>query len=166
MSEKLQRTPPYRDTKVSVERTKAQIMELLRSYGVEGIQWTEYRGEEDLKFIVQAEVKGVRRQLMIQVKPPRMFTRRRVRGRGLVTTTNRKQAYRLLYYWLKSKLEAVVWGLSTVEQEFLSQVTVALPDGSTTVGDIMRDYIARDALNTLPAPGPERKTVKAEATEA
>ncbi|RLI09925.1 hypothetical protein DRO42_02885 [Candidatus Bathyarchaeota archaeon] len=166
MSEKLQRTPPYRDTKVSVERTKAQIMELLRSYGVEGIQWTEYRGEEDLKFIVQAEVKGVKRELMIQVKPPQMFTRRRVKGRGLVTVPHRKQAYRLLYYWLKSKLEAVMWGLSSIEQEFLSQVTVALPDGSTTVGDIMRDYIARDALTALPAPEPERKTVKAEVTEA
>ena len=163
MSEKLKREPPYRDTKVPYERTKAQIERLLSDYGVEGIQWTTYRGDEDLKFIVSAEVKGVKRELMIQVKPPQMFVRRRVRGRGLVKTQNRNQAYRLLFYWIKSKLEAVVWGLSTIEKEFLSQVTVALPDGSTTVGEIMQGYIAKDALRALPTPEPDRKKIEVEA---
>ena len=163
MTEKLRRTPPYRDTKVPYTRTKAQIEKLLTDYGVEGVQWTTYKGEEDLKFIVSAEVRGVKRELMIQVKPPQMFARRRVRGRGLVTTPNRNQAYRLLFYWIKSKLEAVVWGLSTIEKEFLSQVTVALPDGDTTVGEIMSGYIAEDKLGALPAPAKERKVVEVEA---
>lgn len=162
LTEKLKREPPYRDTKVPYERTKAQIERLLTDYGVEGVQWTTYKGEEDLKFIVSAEVKGVKRELLIQVRPPQMFVRRRIRGRGIVTMPNRNQAYRLLFYWIKSKLESVIFGLSTIEQEFLSQITVALPDGSTTVGDIMQEYIARDALKALPTPEPERKRIKAE----
>jgi len=166
LSEKFRRDPPYRGTTVSYERTKAQIEKLLTDYGVDGVQWTSYRGEEDLKFIVSAEVKGVRRELIIQVKPPQMIIRRRVKGRGMVRTPNRDQAYRLLFYWIKSKLEAVVWGLSTIEQEFLSQVSVALPDGSTTVGEIMREYIAEDALRALPAPQPGKpKAIEAEVVE-
>ena len=64
----------------SVEIIIHQIERLLQDYGVKGVQWTTYRGKEDLKFIVSAEVKGVKRELVIQVKPPRLLVRRRVSG--------------------------------------------------------------------------------------
>lgn len=167
MSTKLTRKPPYRDTNISVESSKAQIGKLLKDYGVEGTQWTTYKGEEDLKFIVSADIRGVHKEIMIQVKPPQIMVRRRIKGQGMVHTRNEKQEYRLLFWWLKSKIEAVVWGLSTIEKEFLSQVTVALPDGQTTIGDIMVEYIHRDQLTALPPPpeedSDEPKKVDAEA---
>lgn len=158
--EKLKREAPYKTTTVPWERTKGQIEKLLNDYGVEGTQWTNYKGKEDLKFIVNAEVQGVYRELMIQVEPPQMFIRKRVPRQGMVKMENKNQAYRLLYYWIKSKLEAVMWGLSTIEKEFLSQVTVALPDGTTTVGAIMERYIANDKLAALPAPPKKEETPK------
>ena len=119
--------------------------------------------------IVKAEVRGIQREIMIQVEPPQMFIRKRVPRQGMVKTENKNQAYRLLYYWIKSKLEAVMWGLSTIENEFLSHVTVALPEGSTTVGEIMSSYIAEDKLKALPPPLPveegERKIIEAKVIE-
>ncbi len=164
---KLQKKAPYRDTSISPESSRAHIDKLLKDYGVEGLQWTSYKGEEDLKFIVKADVQGVHREIMIQVRPPQIMVRRRTKSQGIINTRNTKQEYRLLFWWLKSKIEAVVWGLSTIEREFLSQVTVALPGGPSTVGDIMEGYIVNRQLASLPPPineGEELKDVDSKAT--
>lgn len=71
----LNRTPPYLDTEVPYERTKAAIEVLLKSYGVKGIRWTSLEGQDDvLEFIIEAEVQGVKKQLGIAVKPPHIYT--------------------------------------------------------------------------------------------
>lgn len=38
------RDMPYHDTKVSPERTKAQVVTLLEKYGIENHQWTKLEG--------------------------------------------------------------------------------------------------------------------------
>ena len=64
---------------------------------------------------------------------------------------NVNQEYRLLFHWIKSKIEAVVWGLSTIEKEFLSEVTLRLPDGrSSTVGEVVIDLLSQNSLQSLP----------------
>jgi hypothetical protein len=140
------------DTEVPYERTKAEIEILLRSYGVKGIRWTSIEGQDDvLEFIIEAEVRGVKKQLAIAVKPPHIYIKKKLPGRGLVNTENINQEYRLLFHWIKSKIEAVVWGLSTIEKEFLSEVTLHLPDGRTsTVGEVVIDLMSRNSLQSLP----------------
>ena len=147
----LNRNPPYMDTEVPYERTKAEIEILLRSYGVKGIRWTSLEGQDDvLEFIVEANVQGVRRQLGIAVKPPHIYIQKKLHGK-LVKTENINQEYRLLFHWIKSKVEAVVWGLSTVEREFLSEVLLRLPDGrQSTVGDVVVNLMSKDTLQSLP----------------
>jgi hypothetical protein len=147
----LNRNPPYIDTEVPYERTKAEIEILLRSYGVKGIRWTSLEGQDDvLEFIIDAEVQGVKKQLGIMVKPPHIFVKKKLRGQ-LVKTENINQEYRLLFHWIKSKIEAVVWGLSTIEKEFLSEVRLKLPDGrETTVGEVVIDLMGRNTLESLP----------------
>ena len=147
----LNRNPPYMDTEVPYERTKAEIEILLRSYGVKGIRWTSLEGQDDvLEFIIDAEVQGVKKQLGIMVKPPHIFVKKKLRGQ-LVNTENINQEYRLLFHWIKSKIEAVVWGLSTIEKEFLNEVRLKLPDGrETTVGEVVNDLMGRNTLESLP----------------
>ena len=147
----LNRNPPYMDTEVPYERTKAEIEILLRSYGVKGIRWTSLEGQDDvLEFIVEATVQGVRRQLGIAVRPPHIYIQKKLHGK-LVKTENINQEYRLLFHWIKSKVEAVVWGLSTVEREFLSEVLLKLPDGrQSTVGDVVVNLMSKDTLQSLP----------------
>ena len=148
----LNRNPPYIDTTVPYERTKAEIEILLRSYGVKGIRWTSLEGQDDvLEFIIEAEVQGVKKQLGIAVKPPHIYIKKRLPGRGIVNTENVNQEYRLLFHWIKSKIEAVVWGLSTIEKEFLSEVTLRLPNGQmSTVGEVVIDLMSRNSLQSLP----------------
>jgi hypothetical protein len=153
--------PPYRDTEVHYTRTKAEIECLLKSYGVKGVRWTALEGQDDvLEFIVEADVKGVKRSLGISVSPPHIFIQKKLNGR-LANTENPNQEYRLLFYWIKSKIEAVMWGLSTIEKEFLSQITTALPDGTvTSVGEIVTDLLGKDRLPSLSFLGEKKPPIK------
>ena len=64
-----------------------------------------------------------------------------------VYSPNWAQSFRLLYWWLKAKLEAVAYGLTSVEQEFLSQVMVKLPSGEmTTMGAALTEPIFTGSL--------------------
>ena len=158
----LNRNPPYLNTEVPYERTKAEIEILLRSYGVKGIRWTSLEGQDDvLEFIIEAEVQGVKKQLGIAVKPPHICIKKRVPGRGIVNAENINQEYRLLFHWIKLKIEAVVWGLSTIEKEFLSEVTLRLPDGRiSTVGEVIIDLMSRNSLQSLPFFGSSQEQSK------
>jgi hypothetical protein len=52
----LNRNPPYIDTTVPYERTKAEIEILLKSYGIKNIRWTTLEGQDDtLEFIIEAQ---------------------------------------------------------------------------------------------------------------
>ena len=160
MSErKLQRNPPYATTTVGYEKTKAEIEVLLRSYGVKGTRWTSMEGQDDvLEFIVEASIRGVKKQIGISVKPPHIRQRKRIPGRGLGYSENVNQEYRLLFHWIKSKIEAVVWGLSTIEKEFLSEVTVQLADGrQSSVGEVVLGLVSEDRLRALPFMESQRK---------
>ena len=147
----LNRNPPYMDTQVRYERTKAEIEILLRSYGVKGIRWTSLEGQDDvLEFIIEADILGVRKQLGISVKPPHIYVKKKLHGK-LVNTENINQEYRLLFHWIKSKIEAVVWGLSTIEKEFLSEVRLRLPDArQSTVGEVVVNLMSQNTMESLP----------------
>lgn len=160
---KISREPPYADTDVPYEKTKAQIELILKSYGIKGLRWTSMEGEDDvLEFIVVADIHGVKKQIGIAVKPPHIYIKKRSPGRGIVNTENINQEYRLLFYWIKSKIEAVMWGLSTIEKEFLSEVTMKLPDGRTTsVGEIVMNLVSENRLQSLPFIDQQKTTPKA-----
>jgi molecular chaperone DnaK (HSP70) len=138
-SEKLRTKPPYSNTKVPFEKTKAKLEKLLKSYGVRKIVWASDDNEEVLMFEVLAHVKGIERGITIQIKPPHIVLDKRQYGR-MVHTENKNQEWRLVFHWVKSKIEAVMWGLSTIEREFLSEVSLKLPDGSvTTIGERIQE---------------------------
>lgn len=116
-----------------------------------------------MEFIAEAKVRGVVKAITVKVSPPHIPIKKNIRGKGLVNTEDPNQEYRLLFYWIKSKIEAVTWGLSTIEREFLSVITTALPDGrNVSVGDVVEGLIAENKLPSLPFLG-ERTDNKAAA---
>lgn len=147
LGNRVAKNPPYEDTEVDYTRTKAEIECLLKSYGVKGVRWTSVEGQDDvLEFLAEAEILGVKKTISVAVSPPHIILQRK---KGPKEDIN--QEYRLLFYWIKSKIEAVTWGLSTIESEFLSQVRIALPNGqSTTVGATVANLVAKDNLASLP----------------
>lgn len=147
------KNPPYQDTQVDPAKTKEQITKLFREYGVSGVQWTENYETNDvmLKFMVDTEVQGVHRNIGLAIKPPLLFNKHRTynpkTGRTeVINAPNYAQSYRLLYYWLKAKLEAVSYGLSSIEKEFLSQVIVKIGNQETTVGESLTERIIGNQL--------------------
>jgi hypothetical protein len=139
------------DTTVPYERTKAEIEILLKSYGIKNIRWTTLEDQDDtLEFIIEAEVQDIKKQLGVAVKPPHIVIKKKLHGK-LVDAENINQEYRLLFHWIKSKIEAVVWGLSTIEKEFLSEVLMKLPNGQqSTIGEVVVNLMSKDTLQSLP----------------
>jgi hypothetical protein len=139
----ISKRPPYSNTKADADRSRIQIDKLLRGYGIDQFVWSQDRDIITLMFKVEADINGVRKVFTFKVSPP-TFARQHLNwnpskgAHDKVYSPNWAQSYRLLYYWLKAKLEAVAYGLTSVEQEFLSQVLVSLPTGEAkTIGELV-----------------------------
>ena len=148
--------PPYSDTKVDAEKTQQEITQLLRKYGVSQVNWQiNYDMEQvQLDFVIEytKQEDQMMHRIAVRVKPP-MFaaTRRtwdpkmgRYRKQDL---SNWAQSMRLLLYWIKAKLEAVSFGLNSVEKEFLSDIVTTLPDGSRrTIWELISKEVEESKL--------------------
>jgi hypothetical protein len=160
---------PYEHTTIAPERTKADIEKLLKEHGITDTQWTTYQGQSILCFLWQLTVKGVKKEIMFEFKPPLIETQKRVWSRQdnrtiKATVQLEATSYRLLFWYLKNKLEAVKYGLQSMEKEFLSQAVVSLPDGrKTTVGESILDVLEMVQAPALMAP--ERSMEKSQAKE-
>lgn len=143
----ISKRPPYEKTTADPDKTEMQINKLLSQYGISKYAWVkDLKGNQvALTFETEAKLEGVLKTIQIKVVPPTFATSRRTWNseKGYyekMWLPNWAQSYRLLYHWLKAKIEAIAYGLTTVEQEFLSQVVVALPNGETsTIGKILME---------------------------
>jgi len=156
---------PYSDTTIPKERSKADIEKLLTDSGVEDVQWTTYHGSTSLRFLWHLIVKGVEKEILFQFTPPIITTTKRVwseRDQKTIKANVQLEntAYRLLWHYLKNKLEAVQWGMETLEKEFLSHAVVSLPNGQeTTVGESINavfEHVRSPALTYKPEAEPQR----------
>lgn len=163
---------PYKGTAMSVERSKGQITELLRSYGAEGVAWMDnfQTGQVNLRFVV-SRTDG--RQTAYSITPAAFKekhpTYNAVKGRTeIVEAPNWPRAMRLLYAWLKTKLESIAFGLTEVEEEFLAQMVVRDAQGQeATAGELVLNALevggGRLALNPPIAGKPRTGVVDADA---
>lgn len=152
------KSPPYQGTDVNPDESRVEIDKLLRGYGIQKIIWaTDYqKSDVRLAFEVEAEIQGVRKLFTVTLSPPILLKKARIYNarRGvheLVQIPDWPRSMRLLFWYVKAKVEAVAYGLVSVEQEFLSQVMVSLPDGSTTVGEALKPMMLHDRLGAIPA---------------
>ncbi len=125
---------PYVSTSVDFKKTQLQITRLLEKYGCEAVQWTTIfkTPQIELRFVLETEIEGARKKLSIEIKPP-IFAKRDRSGKYVA---NLNQSLRLLFWYLKTKLEAISFGLVTIENEFLYNIVFQLPDGTRgTVGN-------------------------------
>ena len=162
---------PYASTVKDPDSSIADINRMLRTYGIDNYQWTTLWNENrvELRFAIELEVG---RKIGILVRPPPFTSKHRTwnakKGRNeIVEAPNWPQCMRLLFWWLKAKVEAVAYGLREVEEEFLSDVIVKLPTGEeTTVGEAMRPALAAGSNSVLDVPRLQAgKTRTIEATD-
>jgi len=160
---------PYSNTTIPPERTKGDIEKLLKEHGIQDIQWTTYKGKTVLKFLWKIHVQGVDKEIMFQFTPPIIASVKRswtgVRYEK-VHVNLEATSYRLLWHYLKNKLEAVRWNLESMEKEFLSHAVVALPNGQEiTVGEQIEKIYETVSSPALGCEKKESKIVEGELVE-
>jgi hypothetical protein len=132
-----------RDTHVSVDRSKAEIEQLLRRYGADQF----FTGWDADAAVIGFRAQGrfVKFHLPLPSRTDAKFTRTPSRGtRRTSSEADRhweqacRQRWRALALVIKAKLEAVASGITTFEDEFLAHVV--MPDGQS-VGDWVRPQV-------------------------
>jgi len=128
----------YAQTSVSPGQSRENIEKLLRRVGVEAWRWTTGPDVEGIEFALPRPGKAAAGyRLVIR------FENQAERGRML----------RVLYWYLKSKIEAIEEGLVSMEQEFLSHML--MPGGDTVYEAVTAEGLERlvaPAAIALPAP--------------
>lgn len=147
------------DTKVSPEKSRAEIESTLGRYGATAFMF----GTTQQRAVVMFECHGRRVKFELAMPDPNDPKFVRTPGRGLVRSpAQRREAWeqsvrqrsRALALVIKAKLEAVDTGITEFEEEFLAHIV--LPNGQT-VGNWMLPQVAK-AYETgqlpplLPAP--------------
>lgn len=155
MSQK-SKAPLYKSTEIPPERSRADIDRLLKDFGVSTRAWLTKDNQDVLVFEWIVETPGGRRALNFEFRPPRVEQTKKVWNQKLSKlepriVQNDAIAYRLLLNYIKNKLEAVRLGMVTVEAEFMAQIKLNLPGGSsTTLGaEIVGLMVDRKLENAL-----------------
>lgn len=132
------KNPPYDRTEIDVIKSQNDIQKLLLEYGAEGIQWIVFRDAlPRLAFIIEANINGTRKKIGVKIDAPIIRPKNSPQG------INYQQSMRVLYWYIKSKLEAVAYGVKTFEKEFLDDLVYRLPDGrEVKVGDMILKQVA------------------------
>ena len=103
----------YADTRVPSSRSREQIETLLKRVGVDAFRWTTTSGGEAIEFIWPHEGESLGFRLVIHTEEDRQ----------------RARMLRVLFWYLKTKIEAIEAGLVDMEQEFLPHML--MPGGQT-----------------------------------
>ena len=137
-------TTPYRYTQVRVSASQESIRGLLAKHDTEATRFT-FSGE-------LAVVEFIR-----QNQPYRITAK----GLGIDNQSDR-QIWRVLYFWLKSKMEAIDFGLMEFETEFLPYAVISDGRKSTTIANAVRPRLE---AGTLDIDDPFRLLLTMEATK-
>ena len=133
------------DTKVPIERSKAEIESMLMKYGAD--QFISGWGEQEARIQFRAKGRLVRFVLPIPKRDEKRFTRhprfdfkRRSEGEAMKAWEQElRRLWRALALVVKAKLEAVQSGIVGFEDEFMAHIV--MPDGKT-VAEHARPMIA------------------------
>jgi len=133
------------DTSVTTDKSKTEIEKLLSRYGADQFMYGTDRTSAMVGFRADARMVRVvismpdRDAEEFRLTPTKKWERHPEEAEKAYEQACR-QRWRALALVIKAKLEAVVAGISTFEEEFLAHLV--LPD-NTTVGDYMIPQVAR-----------------------
>jgi hypothetical protein len=152
-------------TKVAIGASRGQIDKLLRDWGVDGIQWTDYFKKDmvQLEFVWEHEGNDYLARIKLGLPTAEDLEDEAIDGRsGRVSEAKLrklmaergKREHRLLRVFLLGAFEAIEAGVISAEQLFLPYLVGA--DGRT-VGEVAEErlpvLLAKSAGNLLPGKG-------------
>ena len=117
----------YYRTPTPIYKTQNEIRTILQKFGLQGIRFTEYKSIGIIEFILERDNKEYTFRFKFTFPEKEIY---------------RKQVYRALFHYLKNRFMAVEFGINSVEQEFLQEMVLKLPNGSNnTVKEILGKQI-------------------------
>lgn len=126
---------PYRNTRVSYEKSKSDIQEMLVEAGAVALNWKEsvYSLKKEampiLEFGLEIKLNDRMTRFAVRINAKMLMTRKGNRYSAKVADPN--ASMRLLYWYIKARLEGVRWGLEDIFEAFFSRIINSLPDGTT-----------------------------------
>jgi len=124
----------YYRTTVQIYKSQNDIRSVLQKFGLQGIRFTDYKDTGAIEFILLKDDKELSFRFKFNFPEKEAYQR---------------QVYRGLYHYLKNRFFAVEFGITTIEKEFLQEMVLKLPDGSTpTIKEIVSKQLAGLAYNS------------------
>jgi hypothetical protein len=122
---------PYDDTSVPVSRSQAQIRDLLKNAGARGVQIEEsWEGDGTALVRFLWETKGQVQRIRVKVAQ----LTEELHGTYKTPDQRERQAWRGVYLYLKSNLEASSFGFIRFEDVFMSFFE---SDDGRTIGEVV-----------------------------
>lgn len=117
---------------------------MLKEFGAIDTAWADKNGQVILAFTMESEVKGRKAVLSVQIMPPLFAKERRTwdknQGRYVKSyEANMSQSMRLLYHYLRAKLNAVAYGIRPFEEEFLAEINIQTDQGPRRFADYVKE---------------------------
>jgi len=163
---------PYKTTKINKGKTYGEIIGLLESHGISDYRWTKLQDTDTLEFPLVIKRDDVEQQFAVKITVPRLYFKKSVgKGRNAPKqmTYLEEVSWRIFWWHLKSKLEAIEYGISDEVREFMYNINYALPDGTeVNLGEaLIRNVENLNKLSALPEPAKgSRKVVEVQYKES
>lgn len=117
----------YYRSKVPISKSQNGIRKVLQKFGLKGIRSTEYDKIGIIEFILEKNGKEMAFRFKFNIPESEMHQR---------------QVYRALFHYLKNRFMAVEFGITTIEEEFLQELILKLPNGTdTTVKELVKEQL-------------------------
>jgi len=119
-------------TTIQPEKSKADMIEILKKFGISDYQWTEYHGEVSLEFEVEIMFNDKPTPMHATLHPPELKEMRKVwsakAGKQVkAEVANWPVAYRVMRNYLKERLLMVASGSYPFEDIFLADLVMQHP---------------------------------------
>jgi hypothetical protein len=128
---------PYQHTDISALMSKAKVEGILAEYGISDHGW-HWRPEEDgifLMFQLEDTINGRKAYNTVKIEAPQIWHK----GPQKKEVLNWNVSMRVLYWYVKSHLEAAYLMGKSRTSELLPNVVLKLPDGSEKM---LGEYLA------------------------
>lgn len=127
MEDKDYRKLSYYRTTVPIYKSQNEIRTVLQKFNLQGTRFTEFKDIGIIEFILQRPKKEMAFRFKFNLHEKESLKR---------------QIYRGLFHYLKNRFMAVEFGITTIEQEFLQELIVKLPEGGdATVKELVTNQL-------------------------
>jgi hypothetical protein len=162
---------PYKNTKLNKDDSFGDIVGLLRKHGIRKYFMDE--DEEAFSFILTVKYRDMERQFPVKVTVPHLLYPKKVNSRSKNSpeklTYLENESWRVAWWYLKAKLDAIMYGISDDFREFMPNIYHVLPDKTeVNLSDIilnakkLNDFIQIEDQTEPTPPEDKRREIDAE----